>query len=333
MSDIFKFIKAKDNDSFSNMKGIDLQDLLYYMEHYYLKLKSELGFDDDITFGLELEFEKASKDNIKNQMNKYNLSDFWTYKSDESLFFGGEITSPILNDNSNAWDNLSKICSLVSPNAIIGKNSGGHIHVGTQVLGDKKESWLNFIKIWSVYENVIYRFLYGDYLCARTSMMEFAPPVAQDLWSDYKELIKSKQLTIEDIIKKISYKRYQAVNFTNVKKDLNKIEFKNTIEFRCPNGTLNSVIWQNNVNLLINILLYSKSINYDDDLINQRKKINSDKYYSLMWYQEIYLQQALELCDMLFTNNLDKVYFLRQYLKSFEMGKRPLDKTKTFTKV
>ena len=31
------------------------------------------------------------------------------------------------------------------------------------------------------------------------------------------------------------------------------------------------------------------------------------------------MDQALELCDMIFTNNLDKVYFLRQYLKSFQV--------------
>ena len=32
-------------------------------------------------------------------------------------------------------------------------------------------------------------------------------------------------------------------------------------------------------------------------------------------------------------NNLDKVYFLRQYLKSFEIGNNTLEKAKQFTKV
>lgn len=36
---------------------------------------------------------------------------------------------------------------------------------------------------------------------------------------------------------------------------------------------------------------------------------------------------------MLFTNNLDKVYFLRQYLKSFEIGNKILSITKPFTKM
>ena len=42
------------------------------------------------------------------------------------------------------------------------------------------------------------------------------------------------------------------------------------------------------------------------------------KNYQIYSYNQIYLEQALELCDMIFDNNLDKIYFLRQYLKSFE---------------
>lgn len=80
------------------------------------------------------------------------------------------------------------------------------------------------------------------------------------------------------------------------------------------------------------MLLYSKSTRYNDDIIQNRRNINEDKYSKLSWYGEIYLQQALELCDMLFTNNFDKVYFLRQYLKSFEIGNKELSKPKPFTK-
>lgn len=33
-------------------------------------------------------------------------------------------------------------------------------------------------------------------------------------------------------------------------------------------------------------------------------------------YGEIFLPEALEFSDMIFDNNLDKVYFLKQYLKN-----------------
>lgn len=86
------------------------------------------------------------------------------------------------------------------------------------------------------------------------------------------------------------------------------------------------------MNLFVNLLKYSKSNRFNDDILEQRKELNGDRYSNLQWYGEVYLQQALELCDMIFTNNFDKVYFLRQYLKSFEIAKKDLDKSKIFVK-
>ena len=86
-----------------------------------------------------------------------------------------------------------------------------------------------------------------------------------------------------------------------------------TLEFRCPNGTFNPTIWQNNVNLFVKMMKYSSSSKFDKEYIDKRIKpicINEAN--------KIYLEDALELADLIFDNNLDKIYFLRQYLKSFE---------------
>ncbi len=331
---LFDYINPRNNDKFSEMSGIDLQDLLYYMNNYYLELRNRLGFDNHITFGLELEFEDAKQKCIETQLRAMLLYDTWILKGDGSLHEGAEINSPILKDTSDSWKKLKEVCSIVNKNATIGEYSGGHIHIGTQVLGGQNESWLNFIKLWAVYENVIYRFVYGDFLVARTSMSEYARPMAKIFWSDYQRLSGYTQLSTVDIIEMISHVRRQAVNFYNVKgvKDFDNEEYRNTIEFRCPNGTIDPTIWQNNVNLFVNLLLYSRSSKYDDDIIQKRRNLNEEKYSSLDWYGELYLQQALELCDMLFTTNYDKVYFLRQYLKSFEANNKKLSKSKPFTK-
>lgn len=328
---LFDYIKPRNNDMFSEMSGMDLQDLLYYIENYYLELRNCLGFEDYITFGLELEFENAMRNRIENKLNEYQLANTWELKSDGSLINGAEINSPILKDKRDSWFNLKKVCSIINENATIGTNSGGHIHIGTQIIGGKTDSWLNFIKLWSVYENIIYRFVYGDFLNARPSMSRYAEPMTKDFWNDYQKLKDYGQLEMRNIINRIAHRRYQAVNFNNVS-DFNNMLKKNTIEFRCPNSTIDPVIWQNNVNLFVNILVYSKSTRYNDDIVQKRRNINEDKYSSLKWYGEIYLQQALELCDMLFTNNFDKIYFLRQYLKSFEIGNKELSKSKSFTK-
>lgn len=318
-SPVFKFICPNANDKLSEMKGVDLQDLIILIDDYYIKLRDRLGFTSCVTFGLELEFECIMERKIKRRLKEAFLGNEWVIEPDDCQT---EIDSPILRDTEFSWESLNKVCSIVEPLGSVGKNSGGHVHIGTQVLGAKKNSWLNFIKMWSVYENIIYRFSYGSFLTARPSLKEYAEPMAKVLWNDYVQL-KRNRSSLEAIILQISHKRYQAINFGNVSINYcGSFENNNTIEFRCPNGSLDAAIWQNNVNLFVKMLLYSRSTSYNDDLIQQRHESISDKFTELKWYDEIYLDQALELCDMIFTNNFDKVYFLRQYLKSFEVCKR-----------
>ena len=114
--------------------------------------------------------------------------------------------------------------------------------------------------------------------------------------------------------------KYMAVNFRH-------FNTLGTLEFRCPNASFNPIIWQNNVNLFFKMLRYASSSKFNGDFINE--KIN--KLDSGVIYDEINVNDALELCDLIFDNNLDKVYFLRQYLKSFDLSQE-YKKAKTFCK-
>lgn len=102
---LFDYIKPRNNDMFSEMSGMNLQDLLYYIENYYLELRNRLRFDDYITFGLEVEFENAMRNRIENKLNEYHLSNTWKFKSDGSLTNGAEINFPILKDKNDSWNN------------------------------------------------------------------------------------------------------------------------------------------------------------------------------------------------------------------------------------
>ena len=73
----------------------------------------------------------------------------------------------------------------------------------------------------------------------------------------------------------------------------------------------------------------------DLELINKRHSelVENGIPNNLRAYNEtINLKQALEFCDLIFTNNLDKVYFLKQYLKSFKIRTEPYYKAKKFTR-
>ena len=316
---LFQFINPNSNDELSKMSGNDLQELIDLLEDYYLQLRSELGFDKYITFGLEIEFEHAMYDHVKENIDR-KFNGKWITKHDGSLHEGAEINSPILSDNKTSWEEVDTVCQIISPLGKVDTYSGGHVHIGTQTLGNKKQSWLNFIKIWSVYENIIYRFTYGNFLTHRPCMYKYAEPMTKDFWRYYQANKNEEELS--KLIRTLQFRRNQAVNFSKVLNDnLNDKKTGNTIEFRCPNSSFDPVIWQNNINLFINLLLYSKSETYNDDIVEARHMVNAGNYDALRWYDEVYLEQALELCDMLFDNNLDKVYFLKQYLKSFEVQK------------
>ena len=316
---VFEYLNPFSNNKLSKISGEDLQDIIILINNYYLRLRKTLDLDENITFGTEIESEHAKEEKIKKELKKIDLYNHWRIKEDSSLDDGIEITSPILTDTIYTWSDLESVCQALSKYSRIGPNSGGHIHFGTQTLGDKKEYWLNFIKLWSVYENIIFRFTYGDYVTSRPSLKKYSKPISSYLWHDY-ETLKKSNASLEEIIHRISRSRYQAVNFNNVETlKCTEIARANTIEFRCPNGSLNEIIWQNNINLFAKMLASSKSNNLDDDIISKRHKQNSQNYQSLDLYDEIYLEEALEFCDIIFQNNLDKIYFLRQYLKAFQV--------------
>lgn len=328
---IFDFIYKEENDILSEFNGTDLLKLFVLLDEYYLELRNSLCLDKNDTFGLELEFEHAKREKISNFLIEYNLVKSWSLKDDVSLneVNGAEITSPILRDDKCSYEELKTICNMLKSFSKNGKYCGGHIHVGTQVLGDKLQSWKNFIKIWSVYENIIFRFSYGEYLTERPYINVYAYPVSNNLYRDYLNY-NNYYCSIDEFIQRIPHSNIQAVEFNNVK-NFNKITYKNTIEFRCPNGSINPVIWQNNVNLFVKLLSYCKSERFNDDIIDRRRNINKDRYNDLYWYREIYIEQALEFVDMIFDNNLDKIYFLKQYLKGFKIGTKEFKKGKRLT--
>ena len=318
---MYKFINPRDNDMLSELSGDDLANLLVLLDDYYLKLRDKLGIDRKNTFGLEIEFEHANVSEFEKELLDCFPKEEWSTVNDCSLIHGLEVNSPVLRDTEDNWKDLDTVCKIIRKYGSIDRKAGGHIHVGAHILDNNPKTWLNFIRLWSVYENIIFRFTYGNYLTARPRILEYARPVSRVFWDTY-EFINNEEIKLVLLMQLIGFRRTQAVNFSNVNyKNIEEIAFGNTIEFRCPNGTLDGVIWQNNVNLFIKLLSVCKDSSLYEDKINKRHKEISYKFDDLKWYDQIYLDQALEFADIIFKNNLDKLYFLKQYLKSFQICK------------
>lgn len=312
------FMNQKTNDNFSFLRGIDLQNLLVETNHYFLEYRDTLNLPKDVTFGIEIEYEGVLKSIIDNFVKK-NLKD-WNSKSDASLSSGGEITSPVMSDEISYWKELRKICEHLSKRkADTLHNAGGHIHVGANVLGDDVEAWKCFLKLYTAYENVLFRFIYGDKVSGRKKLFKYAPPTADLIYNRIHNISKANLLSeIQSNLQ--TNVRYTALNFCNVSfcnpRDRNG---KNTLEFRSPNATTNEVVWQNNINTLTKMLVSSRNKVIDEDFLDYKLSHEYLPYLENEYlYNGVNLKNALEFVDLVFDNNLDKMYFLRQYLKDFQ---------------
>lgn len=343
---IFEYLNIYSNDNLSKMNISDQINILFQIKQYSLELRNILNISNNITFGLEIEFENAKRNIIESELLKQYKTGIWPVVNDESLYNGGEINSPILTDTINTWTDLEEICTIVSKNAYVLDNTGGHIHIGMNILGNNPKYWANFVKLWMAYENIIFRFLYGEYTTPRNNILNQARPISKDLIdklesgriTNYENKLNASYIIkLLDSGESFIERRKRSINFTNIsnidpyKYDYN--QFMQTIEFRSPNGSFNPIIWQNNINLLIKLLLYAKSDNFDEEtIINRIKLLKEDNIPSNIYkYSRIYNEQLLELCDLIFTNNLDKIYFIRQYYKDGTVSSNSLTKSKKFT--
>lgn len=321
---LFSFINKIDNDIFSNFNEKDLKQLLKLLRLYKIDYRDSLNLEENSTFGIEIEFENRNPSKVEEIINLYNgvNESNWEFKPERSIYNGYEVSSPILTDTKDSWIELKDICTIIKNNGgKITDRASSHVHMGDQILDDNITYWLNFLKLYSAYENILFRFSYGEYECERESLYEYAHPIAGEIENYLESLDSSEKANIWGLIIFFS-SRYKSCGIS-VRKPL-----MDTIEFRSANGTLNPIIWQNNINFYEHFLRYSTSPNFDYGKINYRNK-NQDS--SLENYNRINIEQALELADLIFDNNLDKINFLRQYLKNFKTIDE-YKKTRVFTK-
>lgn len=343
-------------DKISKLNKKQKQEYLEELRNIEIPIRSNLDIDKHVTFGIEIEFSKAlfstiekglyvlikNKDlnngyrsNLKNRIYGYN----WRLEQDKTVsleldnqIYGGEIKSPILCNNKENWEEIVKICNLITDNnGFADTKTGAHIHIGKQIIDNNTLTLYHLLELWVAYENIIFRFSYGEKNGPRPNMFLFTIPIYKNFFEINHDFIKSladRNVNINDFIKALELERNTSLNLINLR-DCG-LE-KSTIEVRVPNGTLNPIIWQNNINFFIKLFSYAKSKDFDEDLIKSRLETN--RYSSLLCesfidYNELDVEKAMELADLIFDNSEDKTYFLKQYIKDDIHNSKRLHLTK-----
>lgn len=327
--DIDELLDPQDNNMLSKLSTNGTQSYLKLLNNYYIKYQKVLKTVNDLTYGFEFECDKVDINMIYKHANSL-AKECYEIAPELSLLEGLEIKSPILINRKVDWKNVRTVCHLLNKYAIVNDATGSHIHIGVQALGSKNDVWYNFLLTYATYEDIIFRFGYGEFLNKRKCLVQYAGPIYSDV---RKYLLLLKEQCIQELLEtgEITKAKNNSINFGNID-DLNKFSFNNTIEFRMFNGTLNPVIWQNNLNMLFSLIKYAKSPNCDREFLEYRLNSSNDTLGYIRKYQKINVDKALEFADLIFTNNRDKNNFLRQYFKDFtEPNSFKLTRSKSFT--
>ena len=284
-----ELLSSNNNDILRNLKGLDKEELLQLIKDFHLRYHDTLFLPPELTFGIEIEYEDLKWEKVEEFINRNNPN--WNLKKEKA--------------NTN-------------------KNTGGHVHIGAQMLGNDYNNWRRFIKLYTIYEQILFRFGYGDKLHYRTKILVYSDILQSELISKMWKFNHAKSLReIEEFFPHQT--KHIALSFRHVSfADMSKRDM-NTIEFRFPNCTVEEAIWQNNINVFAKMILAAKNPNLDEEYLDYLLKELEYLFYTFNNFDEIFaryqridLPKALEFADLIFNNNLDKINFLRQYLKGYE---------------
>jgi len=254
-----------------------------------IKYKDNIGINK-YNFGTEIEFSdinigllyknfKKENCNVKfvldHKLKGFDFNKYWcldrdatvtyTYYDDNQFgksYYGGEISSKILNDNPSSWMELKNICTtLKNNNASINSNCSNHIHVDISNIDNYNNFYEIFSKILALYENDFILFYMGERYFVRDTFLEYSRPLKRDLLRkvlniDFSGFEYLKQLIYED---KYIFGINDGVHINPV---------YNELEIRYPNGTLDEKIIQNSINFTLRLIDSINNDKFDKNEIN-----------------------------------------------------------------
>lgn len=262
-----------------------------------LSYRKILTIPRKINFGLELELDKIDFDQVYKLVKK-QIGGNLVIKTDKSLTKGEnvEIATPVLQNNRETWIMLKKLGDLLKQLKPNYSNCSFQVNFDGDLL-ESNAAKRKFLKLYAVYEDIVYRFSKGEDREYRDSLDTYASPIILTL----KGL---KEMPDEMLLEPFTEQKRYGIALKN--------KTKNLIEFRTPNATSNPILWQNYITFFYYLLMYSKSPKCSERDLDEYIDLFY-KTYLLEYYENEHLEKAKSLANKIFNNSTDKVYFLQQY--------------------
>ena len=255
-----------------------------------------------IPYGVEIELENVSYNEGERVIAKKVPKSF-NIGVDNTLDYGGiEIRSSVLE---NTKENIVMFKKLSKTLKFLGATyDSASFQTNLDAYDFSEDDILNFLKMFSVYENIVYRFSLGEDNHIRESAGDYAHPIRSHFYAKYNSNAKKRDRYLRYINAKsfsISLK-----TLTTYKKDPVKV-----IEFRTPNGTSDYRLWLNYITFFSSFLNCVKTKCFDKELIDYKfENLTGLLQKDLFSIDE---GNANELADMIFKDQVDKDNFKEQY--------------------
>lgn len=239
----------------------------------------------------------------------------WETKDDGSLEDGVECTSPVMGEGCYGVEYIYGVCSILQKlGQNVSERCGGHIHIGAGIL-ENAEAYKILMEMWGNVELPLYLISNEEGNLPREDIELCASPINYKVVNSINRGVVDIEDSedIEDVVeafKNIQGGRESGINFFNV----DYHNYKNTIEFRTPNGTLDPDTWIENARLFGRLVETSEKL-AEIELKDEKDRTEDEnvKLFLLESLKEGYDDgEKLEiLLDLLFDEEEKDVYIKR----------------------
>lgn len=263
-----------------------------------LVYRNILSIPRGVRFGLELELDRVDFNEVYRIVRRQFGTRFQV-KEDASLTKtkNAEIATNVLNNTKETWLILKKLGELLKKFGANYDNCSFQVNFDGRLLPNTEDR-VRFLKLYAMYEDIIYRFSMGEDSDYRDSLENYAAPIILTLKG-------VSHFDDDGIIEMFSNNKRYGVVFKTDGKDL--------VEFRTPNMTDNPILWQNYITTFYYLLRFATSNKYDKREVD--KYIDDFcKIYVLENYALEKKEKAYQFSKKIFLNSTDRINFMSQYL-------------------
>lgn len=249
-------------------------------------------------FGLELEVNGITTKEMNDIISGYSN---YKVQNDKSIIYtGSEIVTPILHNKKRELDELKEILLTVTKVPHNFEDCSLQINFDYSLIGNN-ENFEYFLKIFAIYEDIIFHYSIGSTYYFRDSIDVYASPIRNYLLSYF-----NSEFPMDYLYEHFLNNKRDAISLKNTKDKSDK----SIIEYRSINGTLDYDEIIDYITFFYYLTISYRRID-KEEIDYMFSKLNPMIYLDSYMIRK--MKKAEKFADIVFTKEKDKSLFLSRY--------------------